>query len=115
MGQGIGGESDVDRGYKGHNYTGPAKVVIAKPKRKQEPKVRRWRRKRNRIEAAINHIKNDGWPGRDHLKGVIGNRVNALLVAWGQNLRKLLGWLARCPAGAFCAQRRPRLAALARV
>jgi IS5 family transposase len=98
MGQEIRGEIYVDRGYKGHNYTGAAKVLIAKPKRKQEPKLRRWYKKRNGIEAMISHMKNDGWLGRNYLKGTMGNRVNALLAACGQNLRKLLNWLAGHPA-----------------
>jgi IS5 family transposase len=103
MGQEIRGEIYVDRGYKGHDYQGPAQVKIAKPKRRQEPELRRWYRKRNGIEAAISHMKNDGWLGRNHLKGAMGNRVNALLAACGQNLRKLLRWLAERPAVAFCA------------
>ncbi len=102
MGQPIGGEIYVDKGYRGHNYTGPAKVLLAKPKKKQEPELRRWYRKRNGIEAAISHMKNDGWLGRNYLKGTMGNRVNSLMAACGQILRKLLNWLADRPA-AFCA------------
>jgi len=103
MGQVIAGEIYVDRGYRGHNYEGPARVLIAKSKRKQEPELRRWYRKRNGIEAAISHMKNDGCLGRNYLKGMIGSRINALLSACGQNLRKLLAWLAAHPAKPFCA------------
>ena len=102
MGQPIRGEIYVDRGYKGHDYRGPAQVLIAKAKRKQEPALRRWYRKRNGIEAMISHMKNDGWLGRNYLQGVMGNRVNALLAACGQNLRKLLHGLAQRPATAVC-------------
>jgi hypothetical protein len=57
-----------------------------------------------RIKAAISHMKNDGWLGRNYLKGYLGNRVNAaLLSAWGQNLRKLLNWLVASPLVAFYA------------
>ena len=104
MGQKIRGEIYVDRGYKGHNYAGTAEVHIAKPKRKQDPKLWRWYKKRNGIEAIISHMKNDGWLGRNYLKGTLGNRINAILAACGQNLRKLLNWLALQPAlifGAF--------------
>lgn len=97
MGQPVRGEIYVDRGYKGHNYAGEAKVLIAKPKRKQEPALRKWYGKRNGIEAMISHMKNDGWLGRNYLKGTQGNRMNAVLAACGQNLRKLLGWLAEHP------------------
>ena len=102
-GQPVGGEIYVDRGYRGHNYQGPAQVFIAKPKRQQEPELQRWYRKRNGIEAAISHMKNDGWLGRNYLKGYLGSRVNALLSACGQNLRKLLGWLTANPLRPFFA------------
>jgi transposase, IS5 family len=98
----ISGQIFVDKGYRGHDYQGPAKVLLAKPKRKQEPELRRWYGKRNGIEAAISHMKNDGWLGRNYLKGTMGNRVNALLAACGQILRKLLRWLAKHPAATFC-------------
>jgi len=103
MGQRIRGEIYVDKGYRGHTYEGPAQVLIAKIKRKQEPHLRRWYRKRNGIEAAISHMKNDGWLGRNHLKGTLGSSINALLSACGQNLRKLLRWLATHPGAPFCA------------
>ena len=103
MGQKIRGEIYVDRGYKGHNYAGTAEVHIAKPKRKQDPKLWRWYKKRNGIEAIISHMKNDGWLGRNYLKGTLGNRINAILAACGQNLRKLLNWLALQPALIFSA------------
>jgi IS5 family transposase len=103
MGQTIRGEIYVDKGYRGHDYTGPARVLIAKIKRKQEPHLRRWYRKRNGIEAAISHMKNDGWLGRNYLKGMLGSRINALLSACGQNLRKLLAWLAAHPGKPSCA------------
>jgi len=77
---------------------------MAKSKHKQEPGLRRWYRKRNGIAAAINHRKNDGWLGGNYLKGMIGSRINALLSsACGQNLRKLLAWLAAQPGKPFCA------------
>jgi transposase, IS5 family len=104
MGQAIPGEIYVDRGYRGHDYQGPARVFIAKIKRKQEPHLRRWYRKRNGIEAAISHMKNDGWLGRNYLKGMMRSRINALLSACGQNLRKLLAWLAAHPGKPFCAR-----------
>jgi IS5 family transposase len=103
MGQVIRGEIYVDRGYRGHDYPGPARVLIAKIKRRQEPDLRRWYRKRNGIEAAISHMKNDGWLGRNYLQGMNGSRINALLSACGQNLRKLLAWLAAHPGKSFFA------------
>jgi IS5 family transposase len=112
MGQKIRGEIYVDKGYRGHNYSGPAKVLLAKPRRKQEKKRRRWYNQRNGIEAIISHMKNDGWLGRNFLKGSRGSRFNALLAACGQNLRKILRWLAAHPARPFCAFLRFLLLAL---
>jgi IS5 family transposase len=103
MGQKIRGEIYVDKGYRGHNYEGPAKVLLAKPRRQQEKKRRRWYNKRNGIEAIISHMKNDGWLARNYLKGTRGSRFNALLAACGQNLRQLLRWLAVHPARPFYA------------
>jgi IS5 family transposase len=57
-------------------------------------------------------MKNDGWLGRNYLKGVAGSRLNALLAACGQNLRKLLAWLAAHPRPFFCAWMRLLLGAL---
>jgi hypothetical protein len=51
-------------------------------------------------------MKNDGWLGRNYLHGYLGSRVNALLSACGQNLRKLLNWLAARLLSAFCALRK---------
>jgi hypothetical protein len=51
MGQPVGGEIYVDHGYRGHNYPGPVKVLMPKPKRKQEPQRQRWYRQRNGIEG----------------------------------------------------------------
>jgi hypothetical protein len=51
----------------------------------------------------ISHMKNDGWLGRNYLKGTLGSRINALLAACGQNLRKLLAWLATHAPPFFCA------------
>lgn len=101
MGQKIRGEIYVDKGYRGHDYPGPAKVFLAQPRRKQEKRRQRWYRKRNGIEAMISHMKNDGWLGRNYLKGILGSRLNALLAACGQNLRKLLAWLAAHPRRPF--------------
>jgi len=109
MGQRIRGEIYVDKGYRGHDYAGPAKVLLAKPRRKQEPRLRRWYNKRNGIEAMISHMKNDGWLGRNYLKGTAGSRLNALLAACGQNLRKLLAWLAAHRRPFFCASVLPLL------
>jgi IS5 family transposase len=40
----------------------------------------------------IGHMKADGRLGRNHLLGVAGDAMNALLVAAGHNLRLILNW-----------------------
>ena len=81
----------VDRGYRGHNYTGSALVHInGTGKRKQSRWERLWRRRRAAIEPVISHAKHDNRMIRNHLKGVEGDRINAILSGCGYNIRKLL-------------------------
>jgi transposase, IS5 family len=51
----------VDRGYRGHDYEGPAKVHLARTGiRKVKPTLRRWLKRRSAIEPVIGHMKTDG-------------------------------------------------------
>ena len=86
------GQAFVDRGYRGHGYTGPVEVHIC-DHRKRPPALRRWMRRRSAIEAVIGHLKNDGRLGRNYLKGRLGDCLNVILSAVGQNLRLLLGFM----------------------
>jgi IS5 family transposase len=81
----------VDRGYRGHNYEGEAKVHLARQGiRKVKPSLRRWLKRRSAIEPVIGHMKNDGHLGRNYLLGQEGDRINAILCGAGHNIRKLL-------------------------
>lgn len=82
-----------DAGYRGHGYQGEAlvKVVRKLPKRATRTQ-RRWLKRRAAIEPTIGHMKHDHRMHRNYLKGVEGNRVNAILAAAGYNLAKLLAW-----------------------
>ena len=81
----------VDRGYRGHDYEGPAKVHLARTgMRKVKPTLRRWLKRRSAIEPVIGHMKTDGRLGRNYLLGVEGDRINAILCGAGHNIRKLL-------------------------
>ncbi len=81
----------VDRGYRGHNYEGEAKVHLARQgMRKVKPSLRRWLKRRSAIEPVIGHMKNDGQLGRNYLLGQEGDRINAILCGAGHNIRKLL-------------------------
>ncbi len=80
----------VDRGYKGHGVT-DVNVFMDQKKKKDETRTfRKWLRRRSAIEPLIGHMKNDGGPKRNHLLGTDGDQINALLMAIGFNMRKIL-------------------------
>ena len=82
----------VDQGYKGHNYAGEAEVHITGRRGRQQATATLRKRKKRRaaIEPKIGHMKSDHRMDRNFLKGVSGDRINALLAGIGANIRKLL-------------------------
>jgi IS5 family transposase len=84
----------VDKGYKGHDYRGPAQVILSGRRRGLTPQMKRELKRRSAIEPMIGHAKNDGRLGRNHLLGHHGDKINALLAASGHNLRLILNTLA---------------------
>jgi transposase, IS5 family len=88
----------VDLGYRGHDYAHKERVFIARQRRGLTPTIKRELRRRSAIEPMIGHMKADGRLGRNHLLGVAGDAINALLVAAGHNLRLILNWLRLCVA-----------------
>ena len=87
-------EAYVDRGYRGHGLAEPVKVWIAGTKRGVTVAIRKKLKRRNAVEPVIGHMKNDGRLGRNFLKGIAGDAMNALLCGAGHNLRKILRRLA---------------------
>lgn len=87
-------EAYVDRGYRGHGLVEPVKVWIAGAKRGVTVAIRKKLKRRNAVEPVIGHMKNDGHLGRNFLKGIAGDAMNALLCGAGHNLRKILRRLA---------------------
>ena len=86
----------VDKGYRGHGYTGGAEVHIAGQRKKNTTRTeRKRRRRRSAIEPKIGHLKSDHRMGRCFLAKLCGDAINAVLAAAGSNLRKLLGLLRR--------------------
>ena len=83
----------ADKGYKGHDYEGEARVMLSGSKRGLTPQMKRELRRRSAIEAMIGHAKNDGRLGRNYLLGHDGDKINALLAAAGHNLRLILNKL----------------------
>lgn len=102
----------VGRGYRGHDYKGVGIVHIVRLGWRKLPRsLRCWLRRRSVIEAVIGHSKNECRLARNHLLGVEGDKVNAILCGCGYNIRRLLRvltfWLYKiisgrwfaCPAG----------------
>lgn len=82
---------NVDLGYRGHDYDGPAQINIAnrfKMKNKAKSLIK-WLKRRSAIEPIFGHLKTDNRLERNLLKGKEGDHTNAVLAACGFNLRKL--------------------------
>jgi IS5 family transposase len=90
----IAGEPEhvfVDMGYRGHNYRGDTQVHVDKRRRGRTAKsLWRWMKRRAAIEPGIGHLKREHRMDRNRLKGVEGDRINAILSAVGMNFWKLL-------------------------
>ncbi len=84
----------VDKGYRGHDYAGAGRVMIAGSRRGLTTTMRRELKRRSAIEATIGHMKTDGRLDRNFLLGHAGDAINALLAAAGHNLRLVLNALA---------------------
>lgn len=81
----------VDKGYRGHDYEGPAEIHIAGAGGKRLTRAQKRKRgRRSAIEPKIGHLKSDARMGRCFLRGLKGDAINAILAAAGSNLLKLL-------------------------
>jgi len=80
----------VDRGYKGHGVPEDRSRVLISGTRKLGYTLKRHLRRRAAIEPEIGHMKADGLLGRNFLKGMQGDAINAMLCGAGHNLRKIL-------------------------
>jgi IS5 family transposase len=79
----------VDRGYRGHGIK-DTEIFISGRKRGVTPQMKRELKRRSAIEPAIGYMKTDGKLDRNHLVGVLGNKINALLCGAGHNIRIIL-------------------------
>jgi IS5 family transposase len=88
----------VDRGYKGHGIDQKkTRVIMAGAKKELTRTLRNKLKRRNAIEPIIGHCKNDRKTGaRNWLKGEIGDKINAIAMAIGFNLRKILRKIFLC-------------------
>jgi len=85
-------EVQVDQGYRGHKLKDKnTDIILARQKRGITPAKRKRQKRRNAIEPIIGHAKNDRKVGpRNWLKGKLGDKINAISMAIGFNLRKVL-------------------------
>jgi IS5 family transposase len=93
----------VDRGYRGQTRIGNTEIVIPNPKKDEKlspyhrSKKRKQCRSRAAIEPIISHVKHDYRMGRNFLKGIVGDKINAILAVTAFNLKKslqeLISWL----------------------
>lgn len=82
----------VDRGYKGHGLQEKS-VYRAGQIRGITVSLKKALKRRQAIEPQIGHMKSDGKLERNFLKGVFGDKANALLVGIGHNLRLIRRWI----------------------
>jgi IS5 family transposase len=83
----------VDKGYKGHGVSEDRSRVLISGTRKLSYTLNRHLRRRSAVEPEIGHMKADGLLGRNFLKGMQGDAINAILCGAGHNLRKILARL----------------------
>jgi len=79
----------VDRGYRGHGVTDTA-VFLSGQRRNVTPTIKKELKRRSAIEAVIGHEKTEGRLGWNQLRGLLGDKVNALMAAIGYNLWLIL-------------------------
>jgi IS5 family transposase len=93
----------VDQGYRGHGVTGDCEIHVDKRRRGRTAKsVWRWMKRRASIEPGIGHLKREHRMDRSRLKGMAGDRINAILSAAGMNFRKLLRFMEEPLRRIFC-------------
>lgn len=85
-------EVQADLGYRGHGIKDhDMEIILARRKRGITPAKRKRMRRRNAIEPIIGHLKNDRKIGpKNWLKGKLGDKINAISMAIGFNMRKIL-------------------------
>lgn len=81
----------VDKGYKKHGVE--AVKIIMSGQGKLSRSLKKALRRRNAVEPHIGHMKTEGKLGRNYLKETFGDKINALLVAIGHNLRLILNYI----------------------
>ena len=84
----------ADRGYRGSENTVLSSVHITGKRRGRGKAHPDQQHRRNSIEPIIGHMKSDGLLARNYLRGIVGDKIQAVLCGVGLNLRKVLKKLA---------------------
>ena len=82
----------VDKGYKGHNVCN-TKVFISGQRKGITRSIKQKMKRRQAIEPLIGHMKNEAKLGLCRLKGIQGDKINAVLAAAGYNLILILNYI----------------------
>ncbi len=83
-------EAYVDNGYRGHNCSEQFAVYVQGQSKGLPPAIKRKLKRRSAVEPTIGHLKSDNRMKRNYLKGIQGDKVNAICAAAGYNIRKML-------------------------
>lgn len=84
----------IDKGYKGHTVEGKC-VLMSGQKKGMTKHFKKLLKRRQVIEPHIGHMKSDGKLKRNFLHKMVGDKLNAVLVGIGHNLRLLRRFLER--------------------
>ena len=85
----------MDKGYKGHGIDSTEIDIFISGQKRHNGKsltktIKKQLKRRSAIEPMIGHMKQDGRLGLSKFKGINGDKINAILVAAGHNLRLIL-------------------------
>ncbi len=95
----------VDQGYKGkENYPADVEIFVSGKTKGLTQGLKKLLKGRSAIEPIIGHAKHDHGLSRNYLLGVVGDKINAVLVGCAFNLRKMMRLLKLDPVsyGAEC-------------
>ena len=89
LSKGVIKEAYVDQGYNGHDIKDCDVTVVNWKKKNISRSKKRKMKRRSAIEPIIGHMKTDFGNFRNHFKGRHGDKVAALCLGIGFNLRKI--------------------------
>lgn len=81
----------ADKGYRGvESQNSSVRIHISGTTRGKTKSQLKKLKRRTAIEPIIGHLKAENRLGRNYLKGINGDKINALLAGCGRNMRKIL-------------------------